>query len=776
MAARSQDCDIIILSESWLSESNRIDHLIPPDFLTYRTDREVGRGGGVLLLVKRQYTQWERPELKLCTPAVQVTACTIRNNGRHFNILGVYRAPNSGLEEDKALISLIGAACGNSQTPIIVGDFNLPGIDWHFEDEGDSRVAYEFMQCFQQAALHQHVRQPTRIRFSQRPAILDLVLTRLGSDISELQQEVPLGKSDHNVLLFQTCIVLQKPPRKLFRNYGRIDIAALTQDAQTIEWLPHHLVSSLDERCDLLRNHLTELLDKHAPLQPKGNAHNPPWWRPSVKRAISVRARLWRSFTLTGGHEKWLAYKRARNYANKITKEAKMAYELKIAEQARSNPKRYYSYVQSKAARRQTVGVLQDAEGGLAVSDSDKCETLKKYFEKVYKLDNGRVLDDMEGFNSTPQMDDIHVSGEEVRQILQGLKVTKAAGSDGLHPAIIKPLADILVSPVTELYRESIRVGKIPQDWKSATVVAIHKGGDRKSPGNYRPVSLTSILCKGLETLVRNQICEHITRHNLISATQHGFLKKRSCLSNLLSFLDEVTSRIDEGQKVEVCYLDFRKAFDSVNHRLLLRKLKSFGLPDSLIKWIEDFLHNRTYRVRVGEALSSEGSAPSGVPQGSVLGPILFLLFINDLVKDLSIPAFIFADDVKLVNSGPPEQLEADLTKVIQWTHIWDLDLNTDKCHVLNSIGQPVRVTVSQVSTEFTRVDRMKDLGILVREDFKPGDQCQAAAQRARWKLFELKATLSTRKKKVFIPLYKAMVRPHLEYCVQAWAPYIKNT
>ena len=238
----------------------------------------------------------------------------------------IYRSPSSEQEQDRALINLIDTACRENQTPIIIGDFNLPGIDWHLEDEGDSQVEYEFMHCFQQASLYQHVRHPTRSRFSQRPAILDLVLTRLESEISDLKQEVPLGKSDHNVLLFQTCIVLEKPPRKYFRNYGKMQIEALVKEAETIDWLPPKSVSSVDERCNVLRDHLLDLMDKYAPLQPKGNAQNPPWWRACIKRAITIRASKWRSLNLTGGHEKWLAYKRARNQASKLVKKAKMEY------------------------------------------------------------------------------------------------------------------------------------------------------------------------------------------------------------------------------------------------------------------------------------------------------------------------------------------------------------------------------------------------------------------------------------------------------------------
>ena len=168
---------------------------------------------------------------------------------------------------------------------------------------------------------------------------------------------------------------------------------------------------------------------------------------------------------------------------------------------------------------------------------------------------------------------------------------------------------------------------------------------------NYRPVSLTSILCKSLQKIIRAHICQHLLQHSMLSPAQHGFLKNRSCLTNLLCFLDEVTRRLDEVKQVEVCYLDFSKAFDSVNHRLLLRKMETFGISGQIYRWLEDFLSRRTFYVKVGDRCSSLVNVTSGVPQGSVLGPVLFLLFINDLASTLQSPSFIFAEDVKIVGS-----------------------------------------------------------------------------------------------------------------------------
>jgi hypothetical protein len=276
----------------------------------------------------------------------------------------------------------------------------------------------------------------------------------------------------------------------------------------------------------------------------------------------------------------------------------------------------------------------------------------------------------------------LYISTLEVQSLLEGLKLNKSAGADGVHADIIKPISGIVSHAVCELFNLSLAEGNIPADWREATVVAIHKGGKRGSASSYRPVSLTSVLCKSMERLIRKHMCTYFVSNKLLSRTQHNFLQGRSCLTNLICFLDEITKRLEEGKKVEVCYLDFNKAFDSVSHRLLIDKLKGKGITHQLTYWVTSFLKDRTFKVRVGDALSEKENAISGVPQGSVLGPLLFLIFIDDLVKDLANPCFVFADDVKVVSSNNRESLVEDLQKVLSWSEKWDLPLNISKCHV----------------------------------------------------------------------------------------------
>jgi hypothetical protein len=233
-------------------------------------------------------------------------------------------------------------------------------------------------------------------------------------------------------------------------------------------------------------------------------------------------------------------------------------------------------------------------------------------------------------------MCEIHVTRDEVVEQLSQLKNGKAPGPDGIPPELLKPLASLLADPLSRLFNLSLTQALLPADWKIATVVPLHKGGSKIVSSNYRPISLTSVILKVLERIIRNKMAHHLATNNLVSANQHGFTKKRSCTSNLLCFMDEITRRIDRSERVEVCYLDFQKAFDTVNHRLLLLKVQAYGVSPGILNWLEVFLTGRSFVVELDGGRSASGMVFSGVPQGSVLGPILFLIYINDLSHALN--------------------------------------------------------------------------------------------------------------------------------------------
>ena len=261
----------------------------------------------------------------------------------------------------------------------------------------------------------------------------------------------------------------------------------------------------------------------------------------------------------------------------------------------------------------------------------------------------------------------------------------------------------------------------------------------------------------------------------MLSPKQHGFLRGRSCLTNLLATVETMSRKLDRGEHVEACFLDLSKAFDTVNHRFLINKLNAYGVADNAVSWIRSFLGDRTMQVRVHDSLSTPSAVYSGVPQGSVLGPLLFLIFINDLPDYVENECLLFADDIKLIGSAENHlSLQRDIDNVGDWVRTWDLSVNASKSQHLTNQDQPLSIaTDNNNRSDIPKCHSASDLGILTNASLLPSEQCFKAAKRARREFYTMRRCFSKLTVNNFPMIYKTFVRPHLEYAVQAWAPYL---
>ena len=324
-------------------------------------------------------------------------------------------------------------------------------------------------------------------------------------------------------------------------------------------------------------------------------------------------------------------------------------------------------------------------------------------------------------------------------------------------------------------------MGQLPRDWKEAEVTAIFKKETRNDPGNYRPVSLTCISCKVLEQFIRDKIVDHMNNHNLYTECQHGFRSGRSCMTQLIEVMDDLTNFIENKKSFDIIYLDFRKAFDSVPHKRLLLKLKSYGINGEILNWVEDFLTGRKQRVNVNGKFSSRTDVLSGIPQGSILGPVLFTIFINDLSDEVNSICKIFADDTKIFDSTDKSlSIQQDISNLIKWSEKWNLYFNDSKCKVMH-LGRNNPHSKYEIKHRngdrhtLHECEEEKDLGIIFDYKLTFDSHINSAISKGNKILGLIRRSFTGLDNKVLVMLYKSLVRPHLEYGNQIWSPFLKR-
>ena len=322
-----------------------------------------------------------------------------------------------------------------------------------------------------------------------------------------------------------------------------------------------------------------------------------------------------------------------------------------------------------------------------------------------------------------PVLDSVTISPTIVYNKLCKLKPDKSPGPEGWPVLALKETAQELSLPLSILFNKSLQSSSVPDTWKQAFVTPIHKKGDRSKAENYRPISLTSTVGKIMESIIRDQVYQYLTANNLFVHNQHGFISGKSCLTQLLHAMNHWTTSLDQNIPVDILYLDFQKAFDSVPHYRLFVKLDAYGIRGKLLDWIKLFLVNRRQKVVLNGVSSNWSTVHSGVPQGSVLGPLLFIIYVNDIPSLIDSQILMFADDTKIFREIKTRadftQFQKDIDYLLAWSVKWQLKFNISKCYILHlgtshSYGDYYldgnRITVSDIT---------RDLGVMVDSSLK---------------------------------------------------------
>ena len=832
--------DIIFGTETWLDPDRPNTDLLLAQYEIFRNDRRKttedmdeqtdkghdtdnqtdngdettkDRGGGVMIAVHKSLSC----QLISKSSSSESIFCRLNQTNKPPIILAcAYRPPDADTAKCKDLCAEISLQKNKFKKSIFLlgGDLNLPDIDWETESTKGQKLRYlketntVYLDTMSDLMLTQIVREPTR-----GESTLDLFFTNHPNLITN--HSVIAGLGDHHAVLTNCRLSLprKKPHRRLIQLWNRANLEMLKIDAMALctSFLRiFNANSNIEDMWIFIKDNLTASMDQNVPTKMTSSKCHQPWITTLTKRLIRKKQRWFKKAKKANSERVWTKYREVKRITQSACRQTHLNYvkDMVCDDDKQTGNKKLWAYIKSKRADNHGIAELRNNSDNLTQDPLQKANLLAEQFSSVFSNPEPRIpnLDQpphgaakrTDRASPTPQgtakrtgpappphtykrMQGIKVSRAGVLKLMNNIKENKATGPDGIPGRLLKMCSLELVDVFTLLFQASLKQGTVPEDWKKAHIVPLFKKGDRSNPANYRPISLTSIPCKLLEHIVHSSIMNHFESFNFLTPYQHGFRNKRSCDSQLITTVHDFTTCLNRKEQTDAILLDFSKAFDKVDHEGLLHKLQHAGIQNSSLNWIKSFLLNRTQQVLVEGTTSPPKPVVSGVPQGTVLGPLFFLVYINDICSELSpgTTMRLFADDSLIYRTIKTPQdsliLQKDLNTLQKWESTWKMEFHPDKCKLLRITNK----TVTKINFDYTihntilsLTDSAKYLGVIIDSKLKWTDHYDDTCQKANKVLALLRRNLYGCPTETKVTAYNTYVRPVLEYGCCVWDPH----
>lgn len=769
----SRSPPVVIVTETWINNDIPNDVVVPPGYRVFRWDRN-SRGGGVAIVIKK------------CISAVPINCnlsesvwCKFTYANTNYLIGAVYRPPATSPEFLEDLQTFLNSNVNKTTKLVLAGDFNLPNIDWISLSAGnkDATSSEKLFEIMISHNLTQIVQQATRVT-SGSQSLLDLVF--LSGTMEDFSVTVEDGISDHKLISVEILCGTKPGKRPFVRvpvsDYGRADDTSILDFLETAfdDFKQASDSEPVDCLWQKLKSIINSCIERFVPIRLKKTRKTNPW----ITRDVIHTKRKIKRLRKRQGHSEQISQLRAA-LKIQISKSKKKFFNETLSGFLRTSPRKFWLYLSDRKEAIEHIAVGSD----VVTQKQDIANGFNRFFQSVFTkmafTDEDKEMAD----TCTCAMDPVSFDQAGVFQQLLNLNEKKANGPDGIPTVFLRRYAEWMSFYLVIIFEKSLLTHSLPKDWLSAIVKPVFKSGDRMLFTNYRPVSLTCVCCKVFEHVIAKQMAIFLETNGLICRQQHGFRQGLSTLSQLIETLHDFAAAVDNREQVDVICIDFAKAFDKVSHHKLLFKLKRTGVNENILKWIEAYLTNRKQLVRIDGFESESLDVYSGVPQGSVLGPLLFLVYINDVVDIVNPPVKIklFADDCLIyapVTCANDQIVINDCLDDFQtWCDKWEMKINyskttythiTTKKHVLP-------FTYSIGPNYLPQVCAFKYLGVHITNDLKWRAHVENVCCASYRKLRFLRAKLPNATKDVKLLAYKTFVRPVLEYACAAWSPHQKD-